>query len=90
MPIYAKTRALPTGRCPHCRMEMDCVTGISSRPEGTIPTDGDLTICMYCATALAWHEGALVLASQEDVDRSGASGIAIVEAVLKKPIVVRG
>lgn len=55
------------GACPSCRAILGAVTGPGDGPTPT-PTPGDLTVCAYCATILAFEiAGALRAATEADV-----------------------
>ncbi len=48
--------------CPHCNKQLNGATGLTT---GNIPNDGDLSVCMYCATPLIFKGKGMDIALYE-------------------------
>lgn len=64
----AATRKINPVQCPNCGCKVDAVTSLGHR---SLPTDGDLTICVECACLLEFGENLTVhLPSREVLRRA--------------------
>lgn len=84
--VRVQTRRLNERTCPHCNTVHDACTGIGD-DELLIPCEGDLTICMYCGTALKFStQHGFVFCSQADWETVTEPYRQAAEAAARKPV----
>jgi hypothetical protein len=84
--VHLKSRQVPSHPCPACGATLDACKGISSDRVGTIPTDGALTVCAYCATLLEFSSCGYVRASRERLSEIPNDLQQVLEATIGTPL----